>query len=137
MIAELRRKLALAAILPAIALAGCERRPDVGPVVVSVIGTPARFDATAPDSDFKRILTGAVAEGLVRFDGNGQVEPGLAERWIVIDGGLRYIFRLRATQWSDGERIATDQIAPILNRRLRDPSNPLAPYLTAIDEVAR
>lgn len=124
-----------AALFAGMLLAACERRPDTGPVVVSVIGAPARFDGTAPDTPFERVLTDAVAEGLVRFDANGQIEPGLAERWIVIDGGLRYIFRLRSAQWSDGERITTDQVVAILNRRLRDPVNPLARYLTAIDEV--
>lgn len=116
-------------------LGGCERRPDRGPVVVSVIGTQPKFDATIADTGPERVLTGAIAEGLVRFDGAGQIEPGLAERWIVIDGGLRYIFRLRSGQWSDGRAITTAQVVTVLNRRLKDPNNPLAPYLTAIDEV--
>ena len=134
-IASLRR-VGFGLLLPAtVALAACERRPDVGPVVASVIGEKAGFDATAPNSTTDRVLIDAVAEGLVRFDANGQIEPGLAERWIVIDGGLRYIFRLRDGVWDDGEKIATDQVVTILNRRLRDRANPLAPYLTAIDEV--
>ncbi|HJO67849.1 MAG TPA: ABC transporter substrate-binding protein, partial [Sphingomonas sanguinis] len=77
----------------------------------------------------------ALAQGLVRFDANGQIEPGLAERWIVIDGGGSYIFRLREAKWNDGTPVTAEQIVPIL-RRLVSPrsGNPLAPFLTAIDE---
>ncbi len=78
----------------------------------------------------------ALAQGLVRFDANGQIEPGLAERWIVIDGGGSYIFRLREAKWNDGTAVTSEQIVPIL-RRLVSPrsGNPLAPFLTAIDEI--
>ncbi|WP_412549698.1 ABC transporter substrate-binding protein, partial [Sphingomonas sanguinis] len=82
-----------------------------------------------------RVMRDALAQGLVRFDANGQIEPGLAERWIVIDGGGSYIFRLREAKWNDGTPVTAEQIVPIL-RRLVSPrsGNPLAPFLTAIDE---
>ena len=104
-------------------------------MVVSVIGGQPRFVPDVPTSEGDRVLAGALAEGLVRFDAAGQIEPGLAERWIVIDGGLRYIFRLRGAVWSDGQPITTGQIVTILKRRLRDPRNPLLPFLSAIDDV--
>lgn len=125
------RILALAVAL----LGGCDRRPDSGPVVVSTIGAAPRFSPKIPETENDRVLTDALAEGLVRFDAAGQIEPGLAERWIVIDGGLRYIFRLRDAVWSDGQPITTGQIVTILKRRLRHPANPLLPFLTAIDDV--
>lgn len=75
-----------------------------------------------------RVLRDALAQGLVRFDANGQIEQGLAERWIVIDEGGSFIFRLREAKWNDGTPVTAEQVVPIL-RRLVSPrsGNPLAP----------
>lgn len=117
---------------------GCQRRSDVGPVVVSAIGGQPRVaDASRKPLDFpEQMLTAATAQGLVRFDASGQVEPGLAERWIVIDNGLSYIIRLRDAEWSDGKPVTADQVVTVLRRQIAAQShNPLARFLTAIDEV--
>ena len=37
-----------------------------------------------------RLLTDSLAQGLVRFDAAGQIESGIAERWIVIDDGRSF-----------------------------------------------
>ncbi len=127
--------------LPWIGLAlvmGCDRRPDDIPVVVSVIGGPAVLsDANRRDlSRPVRVLLGATAQGLVAFDAAGNVEPALAERWIVTDDGRSFIFRLREAEWDDGSRVTTEQVAAELRRALTASArNALAPYLTAIDEV--
>lgn len=133
-----RRSRWLMLALPALLLAGCDRRPDSGHVVVSAIGAapalrdPARDALTTPD----RLLTDAVAQGLVRFDAAGQIEPGLAERWIVIDDGTSYIFRLRDAEWSNGKPVTAEDVVAILKRQVRAGSrNPLAPFLTAIDQI--
>lgn len=131
--------MALGAIL--LTAVGCDRHADTGSVVVSAVSsadiTPATSRASSGASDMPhRVLRDALAQGLVRFDANGQIEPGLAERWIVIDDGGSYIFRLREAKWNDGTPVTADQIVPIL-RRLASPQsgNPLAPFLTAIDEI--
>ncbi|WP_375390447.1 ABC transporter substrate-binding protein [uncultured Sphingomonas sp.] len=83
-----------------------------------------------------RLLIDAVAQGLVRFDAAGQIEPGLAERWIVTDGGMSYIFRLREARWADGTSVTAEQVADRLQRQLAPGArNPLAPFLTAVDQV--
>ena len=130
---------AVRTILAALALAACDRTADTGPVRVAVIGEgrpaladPARKPLNAPS----RLLVDAVAQGLVRFDAAGQIEPGLAERWIVADGGLSYIFRLREARWTDGSPVTTEQVVARLRRQIVPGSrNPLAPFLTAIDEI--
>lgn len=118
--------------------AGCNRRSDTGPLTVSAIGRPpalvdaARGDGREPD----RLLRDAVAQGLVRFDAGGGIEPGLAERWTVIDGGMTYIFRLGEAEWGDGAKVTAADVVRILKRQLGPGSaNPLAPYLTAISDV--
>jgi len=121
-----------------LALAGCNQRSDVGAVVVSAIGPapglvdPARITPLGPS----RVLLDSVAQGLVRFDAAGQIVPALAERWIVIDGGMSYIFRLRDTEWSDGSKVTGEQVVKILRRQIAPGSrNTLRPFLTAIDEI--
>uniref|UniRef100_UPI0030DA92B5 ABC transporter substrate-binding protein n=1 Tax=Pseudomonas canadensis TaxID=915099 RepID=UPI0030DA92B5 len=73
---------------------------------------------------------------VVRFDASGQIEPGIAERWSVIDQGRSYIFRLRDSEWNDGERVTAAEVVKVLRRQLAPGShNVLRPYLTAIDEI--
>ncbi|OYW22279.1 MULTISPECIES: ABC transporter substrate-binding protein [unclassified Sphingomonas] len=119
-------------------VASCNQRRDIGPVVVSAIGPgpvltdPARGALSGP----ARLLLDSTAQGLVRFDAVGQIAPGLAERWIVIDNGMSYIFRLREAEWSDGSRVTAAQIVERLRRQIAPRSrNPLRPYLTAVDEI--
>ena len=129
---------AVRTILLAFTLAACGRSDDSGPVVVSAIGgRPALADASRITLDPpSRHLTDAVAQGLVRFDAAGHIEPGLAERWIVIDEGTSYIFRLRETQWADGRPMSAEQVVARLRRQIAPASrNPLKPFLTAIDEI--
>lgn len=129
---------ALAAIALIAACAGCQRRPDRGAVVVSVIGgAPRLADAgLGPLDPPSRVLAGATAQGLVAFDPAGGIQAGLAERWIVIDEGRTYIFRLRRAVWSDGRTVTAREIVAWLKRQVAPSSrNPLAPYLTTIDAI--
>jgi len=41
-------------------------------------------------------------EGLTTYTVDGQVAPGMAEKWEVSDDGLTYTFHLRDAKWSDG-----------------------------------
>lgn len=123
----------------ALALTGCgTERSDTGPVVVSAIGGPPSYadaDKRGPDTT-QRLLLDATAQGLVRFDASGQIEPGLAERWIVIDDGRTYIFRLRAAEWPDGEPVTAADVVRILRRALAPESkNELKPFLSAVSAV--
>ncbi len=133
------RTIALGAAL--LATTACERHADHGAVVVSTIQSApsptgsTRLPLTESDTPH-RVLRDALAQGLVRFDANGQIEQGLAERWIVIDEGGSFIFRLREAKWNDGTPVTAEQIVPILRRLVSARSgNPLAPFLTAIDEI--
>ena len=125
-------------LLVLLALTNCHRRAEDGPVVVSAIGgapvivAPAQLGDALPP----RMLLAATAQGLVRLDAAGQIEPGLAESWTVIDDGLSYIFRLRDARWSDGQPVTSEQVVTILHRALRDATgNPAARFLTAVDDV--
>ena len=133
-----RLRAALSIAIAALTLASCDRRADRGPVIVSAIGkTPGLVDPARGSTDMPaRLMIDSVAQGLVRFDASGQIAPGLAERWTVLDNGLSYVFRLRDAEWSDGEAVKAADVVAVLNRELgRESRNPLRPFLTAIDEV--
>lgn len=107
-------------------------------MVVSVIGgeTKAADPSAGPLDSAERVLMGATAQGLVRFDAAGQIEPALAERWIVIDDGRSYIFRLREAHWPDGAPVTAAQVVRVLRRAAaRGSRNALAPFLAVIDEI--
>jgi len=95
------RSLTFACLAGLALLGGCNRRPDQGPVVVSAIGgAPELIDpARRPLDTPARLLRDSIAQGLVRFDAQGRVAPGLAERWTVLDDGASYVFRLREAEW--------------------------------------
>ncbi len=134
---QLLSRLALLAGLAALGC-GCQPQPT-GTVQVAIIGpTPRIVDpATAPVRPGDALLLSNVAQGLVRFDARGQIEPGLAERWNVSDDGLSYIFRLPvAAEWPDGRRISAHQVARLLRRQLNTSSrNPLKEALGTVGEV--
>jgi peptide/nickel transport system substrate-binding protein len=122
----------------ALALAGCDRRPDDSAVAVSVVGGIARGadPSRAELTPAERVLMGATAQGLVRFDAAGQVEPALAERWIVIDEGQSYIFRLGDARWPDGNRVTASDVVATLRRAVRPAHHkPLAGALRLVDEI--
>lgn len=96
-----RRRLALL-VLPALAptLAGCG--PNGRHLDIAIIDEAGALGRTNAADAANPLLRGATGAGLVGFDGEGRVVPALADRWIVTDDGLSYIFRLRDTTWPDG-----------------------------------
>jgi len=117
-------------------LAGCGGE-ETGPIAIGAIGgepriaNPNRERLDPPSA----ILLEASAQGLVRFDAGGEIEPALAQRWIVSDDGLRYTFRLGKASWSGG-RITAEQVVARLRAAAAPASrNPLKPILGAIDEI--
>ena len=128
-----------AVLVPALALllAGCTER-ETGPVTVAAIGAapsfanPNRGPIEAPSA----FLLEAAAQGLVRFDAAGELEPALAQSWIVSDDGLRYTFRIRRIDWHDGGRVTAQQVVDRLRAAIAPSSrNALRPILGQIDRI--
>ena len=105
---------ALAALL--LTLSACGLFDERGPVRIAGIGplnaaaNPVNGELSAPNA----ALLDAVSQGLVAYDGDGQVEPGLAERWTVTADGRSYIFRIREARWTGGRRVMAEDVAAIL-----------------------
>ncbi|MBU6252517.1 MAG: ABC transporter substrate-binding protein [Alphaproteobacteria bacterium] len=119
------------------ALTACSRTPS-GAVTVSIIGGEARVanpNGRALDAP-AMVMTGALMQGLVQFDATGEIEPALAERWMVTDDGLSYIFRIRRSFWSNGQPVSAAQVAQSLRTSLSSASrNPLRPLLGQVVQI--
>jgi len=132
-----RRALGLLVAAVALAGSGCQRTQE-GTYDVIVIGNQPRLvdSAAAVPTAADQVLLANAAQGLVRFDSNGQIEPGLAERWNVSNDGLSYIFRLANGEWQGGGRITAQQVARLLRNQLAPASrNSLKDTLGVIDEI--
>jgi Bacterial extracellular solute-binding proteins, family 5 Middle len=89
-------------------LAGCGGSDD-RPIEVLAIGAKTTTFAAGTRLPLAaQLLRSATAEGLVAFDEQGRVVPALADRWIVTDQGLSFVFRLRDGKWADGSAITAE-----------------------------
>lgn len=103
----------------ALALWSCGPAGGGGPVEVAIIGAPdSLFEDGLRLPPAAQHMRAATAEGLVALDQAGQVVPAIAERWIVTEDGLSYIFRLRDSAWPDGDAITAADIRQQLRAAL-------------------
>lgn len=99
-----------------LAACGSGSAPTVG---IDVVGAPDDpFETGVRLSTAGQLVRAATAEGLVGLDEQGQVIPALADRWIVTDDGLSYIFRLRDGSWPDGSEITGETARQALRAAL-------------------
>jgi peptide/nickel transport system substrate-binding protein len=77
-----------------------------------VVGVPQRLNPLLSDANpVEADLVDLIFEGLTRYDGDGRLQPALAERWIVSDNGLVVTFILRENaRWHDGQPIRAADI---------------------------
>ena len=93
-------------------LGACSAGADDGVVDVAYIGNTASLFSSDPElAPGARLLRSAQRQGLVRLNAQGEVVPGLAERWIVTDDGRSYIFRIREFDLPDGTRLTAQAVA--------------------------
>ena len=129
------------AVLPALFLAaliaGCDANSNPDEIAIAFIGEPdSLFEKGLRLSPAGQHARAATVEGLVSLDAAGEIVPGLAERWIVTDDGLSYIFRLRDSDWPDGEPITGEAVRDKLRGSLRElRGTSLALDLAPVSEV--
>lgn len=101
-------------------LAACSAGTDDGIVDVAFIAEPGELAAEGVRlSPAGQHVRAAVSTGLVRLDPRGEVVPGVAERWIVTDGGASYIFRINEFDLPGGSRLTAQAVRDALQRRMR------------------
>jgi ABC-type transport system substrate-binding protein len=100
-------------------LASCGGHSD-GPLAIAIIGSNDEVFATGLRlSEGAQVVRGATGAGLVALDGQGEIEPALADRWIVADDGKSYIFRLREGTWPDGAELTGESAREALRQVIR------------------
>jgi len=130
------RPLGLALLL----LASCDG-PDAGkaPGATLRIDVVGDFDPKASRTVVggpREVLMNATQVGLVDFDAQGQVVPGLATSWRVSDDGLSYIFRLRDARWEDDRELTAGDVVAVMRRIMApDSHHPLKPLLRRIENA--
>lgn len=106
----------LLAATAALALTNCGLFGARGPVRVAAIGpitsaaAPLRGELSAGNA----ALLDLSAQELVSFDGEGQIDTGLAERWTVTADGRSYVFRIREAKWTNGRKVMAEDVAATL-----------------------
>lgn len=132
----LSRRSCFLSISLALALSACFGDDDRA-VQVAVIGPATGTFASGPRLPVAaQLFRAATVEGLVGFDEQGRVAPALADRWIVTDDGLSFIFRLRDGTWADGSAITGESARDALLRAFAlQRGTPLGQDLAVIAEV--
>ncbi|PKP88904.1 MAG: ABC transporter substrate-binding protein [Alphaproteobacteria bacterium HGW-Alphaproteobacteria-17] len=115
-----RRLATTVGCLIALSLASCGLFGEAGPVRIAAMGpiNPAASPLDGELSATNLALLDATAQGLVSFDGAGQIDTGLADRWTVTTDGRSYIFRLREAKWTNGRKVTAQDVAAILRSYL-------------------
>ena len=65
---------------------------------------PPQMDSTRATDAVSGMLLGHLMEGLLRYDAQGDLQPGVAESWTVTPEGAVFTLRDNA-RWSDGEPV--------------------------------
>lgn len=115
-----RKPLAIAASLFLLGLASCGLFGERGPVRIAAM-SPLNLAASPAGGELSAAnaaLLDATSQGLVSYDGEGQIDIGLADRWTVTTDGRSYIFRLREAKWTNGRKVTAEDVAAILRAYL-------------------
>ena len=74
---------------------------ETGTLTLQLSTEPPQLDSTRATDSVSIMVLGHVMEGLLRFDANNQLVPGVAERWEIREDGATFWLREDA-RWSDG-----------------------------------
>jgi len=130
------RRPFLIPLMAVLALAGCGQRNEGALDIAFIASEDSLFATGLRISSGAQHLRAATGAGLVALDAQGETVPALADRWIVTDDGLSFIFRLRDGNWPDGREITAESARAALldvQRRLRGTS--LGLDLAPIEEI--
>jgi oligopeptide transport system substrate-binding protein len=75
-----------------------------------------------------------IFEGLTTYSPDGEVVPGVAEKWEVSDDGKTYTFHLRDSKWSNGDPVTAEDFVYSW-RRVVDPAT-ASDYAPIFDVIA-
>jgi oligopeptide transport system substrate-binding protein len=77
---------------------------ETGTVTLALAQEPPQLDSTRSTDQVSFLILGHVMEGLLRYDKNNHLVPGVAERWEIHPEGATFWLRENA-RWSDGQPV--------------------------------
>lgn len=78
--------------------------PETRTVTMALADEPPQMNSSLSADSISGFVLGHVEEGLLRFDENNQLVPGVAERWEIRPDGATFWLREDA-RWSDGKPV--------------------------------
>ncbi len=106
---------------------GARGRPEPAAEFRFALHAPKTLDPAQCADGVSEIYIKQLFSGLVELNPRGEVLPNVAQSWQVLDGGRRYVFRLRADVfWSDGYPVVAADFV-FAWRRALDPDNGPSP----------
>ncbi|MFM8356554.1 MAG: peptide ABC transporter substrate-binding protein, partial [Gammaproteobacteria bacterium] len=77
---------------------------DSGTITLLLREEPPQLNSMLATDQVSSMVLGHVMQGLLRYDGQGRLVPGVAERWQIDAAGATFHLRADA-RWSDGEPV--------------------------------
>ncbi len=74
---------------------------ESGTITLRIRNEPPQLDSTRATDTLSGMIMGHIMEGLLRYDENNRLAPGVAERWEIREHGATFWLRDDA-RWSDG-----------------------------------
>ena len=87
-----------------IAINGGAINEERNSITISLSEEPPQLDSTRSTDASSFVVLAHTMEGLIAYDQNDQLTPGVAERWEIRDDGATFWIREEAT-WSDGHPV--------------------------------
>lgn len=96
---------------------------------INLSSEPPTFDPQQAQDSTSNAILKTLYEGLTRNNAEtGQAEAGVAESWDISPDGLVYTFKLRDSQWSNGDPVTANDFAFAWQRVLDPNAEQVAPY---------
>lgn len=108
-------------------------RDERGRYIEGVVGEPQFINPLLMQyNQVDQDLSALIFNGLVKVDGQGNIEPDLAHSWEISADKRRYIFKLRRdVQWHDGQPFTANDVVFTI-ALMKDPEFPGMPYLSIL-----
>lgn len=89
---------------------------DTSTLYINLASEPDRLDPHLNSTVDGAVLAVNSFVGLLTYDENGQLVPGVAESYDVSEDGMTYTFHLRQSKWSDGTDLTANDFVYSWNR---------------------
>ena len=89
---------------------------DTSTLYINLASEPDRLDPALNSTVDGAVLAVNSFVGLLTYDENGQLAPGVAESYDVSEDGMTYTFHLRQSKWSDGTDLTAKDFVYSWNR---------------------